>query len=128
MNNGFVIEGMSPSTLAKKLVEVGEAYNVYQELAKLLPTREEIKITVDATAVQEVIDKAGLYGEIDVMVEAVQCNVYDCRQDMIDAMGRQYRNVSILQFHPGEEYRRELLRLAAMVINAVKEFDNEQRG
>lgn len=173
MKNGFVIDGLTPATLADKLVQVGEGHNVLFALAQRLQqlfcveylqydarigqvtrvrkslaeqeafcgslsasvpgARETLTIKVDATAVQEAIDKEvksiGLLGEI------AQHSVLPGQGGVMDRAERAHRVASIAFFERKNDpmrYRTACLDLAAITLSALTQHDMEsahdQRG
>jgi hypothetical protein len=123
---GFLLEGLTPTTLAKKLVEVGEGWNVLHELSKLMGGMfAPLTIEIDATAVQEAIDKE--LRDLGVLGEVAKIKVPE------ELLGPQFLSGTVNEllsyFHDKpDSYRALLLLLAAQCIHIVKELDNEQRG
>lgn len=126
----------TPTMLARRLVEIGEAHNVMRELRKLLPTETgPLEIKIDASAVDEAIEQVkkdlGVYADIDkTMSDMVPFQV-----GLIDRIGNAHR-VAEIAFHERDtdpaRYRKALLLVAALTVKAIHIHDegqaNDQRS
>ncbi len=120
----YLIE--SPVTipqLAQKLVDVGEGFNMMQQLSRRLDKSAPLEITLDASEVQPIIDK--IINAVDIYCEIIKIEVSSTNPlaVQLDAAARiawhtQYSNVG--------KYRVALLNMAALTVAAIKEIDREQ--